>query len=795
MLTTCVHHSDISNIAFLVVSGGCKVKSQNMGVRGLATFIARNSNEYFKNYELHDTYLVIDGSCLACHLYKWHSRCNDCFGGDYDKYAYTVCKFFALLQECNIEPLVIFDGGYEDKKLKTVYSRMLQRIRLGKNLNSVTEGGVNMFPLHIRDLFKDIILRLNVKAVKCDFEGDYEIACVANSLKCPVLSYDSDFYLFDVTYIPFSTFEMQVCKNRDKIKYIPCKVYSVDKFLNSFGGLSKSHLPLLGILLGNDYIKISEFKDFYRHIKLAKRKNARSDQQRRIFAIINWLKHESFESAVEKILGRSKAAKRKLIGRRIKQIAEGYICTDSEIMKYLGITAESVDTDIDAVTSLIDNITAAEDEFVEETDVASESEGEGEEEEEEEESDIEISEDEETQWGDTTVPAWFMDNFRSCKYPSSFMDILFRNTYYFLPQVENYTLSSSHDISLEIVAAIHGILKSRTTDGLNYLSRHGANNIKKYHLAPSKHNLPALNTLNSMSEEERKLVLFMVLNIDSAFCNVIDFFPPIWKLYIISIKFWFERAKPQVFNYHLYALLLCAIVVQACDKKIGFFRSTKKFQQKFKSEIDSLPAAAKNEMPARNYTELPLNEITFNDALQCVHTLIDYFQLDYKMKTSKKLFDISIVHTYAQFQSCLMHINHLNSLLNCPFESTLISDFYDGTFLYNTCTNFSKRNCVESYLKILLKNCPSVLNNLLVIVEKLDGVLNVNARAVSVKRKRKRRNRKKETAEQPEESNSNQEDSSGSEIFDENNRFSVLSANKRVTYYIFLIYLNYAKKK
>lgn len=735
-----------------------------MGVKGLSTFIARNSNEYYTSYQLHDTYLVIDAYCLACHLYKWHSKCNDCFGGDYDKYAHTVYKFFALLQECNITPIVIFDGGYEDRKLKTVYDRMEQRIRLAKNLNAVTEGGLNMFPLFVRELFKDIVLRLNLKAVKCDFEGDYEIACVARILGCPAMSYDSDFYLFDVEYIPFSTVELQACVNKEKVKYVPCKMYKLERFLNSFGGLNRSNLPLLGILLGNDYIRRSTFNSFYEHIKLAKRKGVRSDQQRRIFAIVNWLKHETFESALAKILGRMKAKRRRLISRRIKQIAKGYICTDSEIMKYLGITTENSNTEIEEVTTLVDKLTgySINEEMTEEIEDVDD------EEDEDEKSDEE--EVEETQWGEITVPEWFFENFRQCKYPSSFMDILFRNTYYFTPQVENYALPCSHEISFDILAAIHAILKANSKEGLCYFLRHGEDGIKKSYLAPSKHNLPSLKEIYNMEISKRKKLLFNVLNITTSFYEILDIFPPTWQLYIISVKYWFESAKPQALNYHLYALLLCAITIQCCDKKVGFYRSTKKFLNKYEGKIKSLQSSSLT----NTCQKMSLDEISFNDALMCLHTLIDYFQLDYRMKASMKLFDVTIVHAFAQFQSCLLHINHLNSLLNCPFESTVISDFYDGTFVYNACTNFAKRTCIETYVKTFLKGCPSVLTYLLFVANKLDSVLNINVHVATTIKRRKRKRNKKKIIQEHVENNSNEVDSSDTELVDENNRFSIL---------------------
>lgn len=752
-----------------------------MGVRGLSTFIARNANEYYQSYQLHNTYLVIDGYCLASHLYKWHSKCNDCFGGDYDKYAYTVYKFFALLQECSVTPIVIFDGGYENRKLKTVYSRMKERIRVARNLNSVTQGGLNLFPLFVRELFKDIVLKLQVKAVKCNFEGDYEIACVARILDCPVMSYDSDFYLFDVKYIPFSTVELQVYINKEKIKYIPCKMYKIEKFLNAFGGLSRTNIPLLGVLLGNDYIKRSTFKNFYEHIKLAKRKNAKSDQQRRILAIVHWLKHETFESAVAKILARMKTEKRRFVANKIKQIAKGYVCTNSEIMKYLGISIENTNTEIKAVTTLVDKLTEIhliDDDVVEEMiEMVTNSEKENNEDEidSEDESEEEINDEndiEEVQWGKITVPEWFFDNFRQCKYPSCFMDILFRNTYYFTPQVENYELPCSHEISLDIVAAIHAILKPNSEIGLFYFLRYEQNNYKHCQLEPGKYSLPSLNEIYNMDIIHRKNTLLDILNVDKTFCDVLDFFPSNWRLYIITIKYWFEKAQSHVLSYHLYALLLCGIIIQYCDTKVGFYRSTKKFLNKYENKINSFAAT----LDSTNCDqELYRDEITFNDALNCLNVLIDYFQLNHRMKSSIKLFDISIVHTFAQFQSCLLHINYLNSLLNCPLENTVISEFYDGTFVYNACTNFEKRSCIETYVKTLLNGCPSVLSKLLRMINKLDSSLNLNVHVSTViKRRRRKRNKKNNVDKCNNDDGSKEDESSGSEIIDENNRFSVL---------------------
>lgn len=97
-----------------------------MGVRGLTTFIAKKSEQYLDPYELHDTSIVIDGDCVASQL---HSRNKfSAFGGNYDEYYQQVCNFFALLKSCNVNAFVLMDGGYEEKKMKTIKNRLQTRI-------------------------------------------------------------------------------------------------------------------------------------------------------------------------------------------------------------------------------------------------------------------------------------------------------------------------------------------------------------------------------------------------------------------------------------------------------------------------------------------------------------------------------------------------------------------------------------------------------------------------------------------------------------------------------------------
>lgn len=274
-----------------------------MGVRGLTTFIKNNEKKYFKDYKLHSCKVLLDGNSIASNLYMW-SNVESAFGGDYDKFAKYVKEFFKLVQKCEIRPLVIFDGGYEERKLKTVYQRMRDKFNSARNVQPFTQS--RNFPVFMRIVFREVLTELNVPFCQSDFEADDELAAVARQLNCPVISFDSDFYIYDVLYIPFPTVNLHatpfeenaVAKSSPKY-YLECKVYNVDSFIQSFGGLDKSMLPILAALLGNDYIRRTVFKAFYSNLKIPKGKT--NPLQRRVQAVIDWLRNETFDSAITKV--------------------------------------------------------------------------------------------------------------------------------------------------------------------------------------------------------------------------------------------------------------------------------------------------------------------------------------------------------------------------------------------------------------------------------------------------------------------------------------------------------------
>jgi hypothetical protein len=276
-----------------------------MGVRGLTSYIEKHSDQYLEPYELKDCSIVIDGNSLASQLYSSVSNCNCAFGGDYDKYASCVKYFFSLLKRCCVTSFVIFDGGYETRKLPTARARLKDKLSTAKIVTPAMQLKFRCFPLFMNEVFRDVLASMEIPFAQCDFESDGEIATIARRLGCPVLSYDSDFYVHDVLYIPFSTIVLQPeqhesVEDKDVKQHIDCQIYNRDKFLYCHGGLDKSLLPVVSALLGNDYIEHRVFGNFLSQIKLP-RSSSVSRAQRQIMGLFKWLRKETVVTAVEKV--------------------------------------------------------------------------------------------------------------------------------------------------------------------------------------------------------------------------------------------------------------------------------------------------------------------------------------------------------------------------------------------------------------------------------------------------------------------------------------------------------------
>ncbi|XP_021475946.2 protein asteroid homolog 1 [Oncorhynchus mykiss] len=203
----------------------------------------------------------LDLNQLLCLLSLSVPGLDQSHGGDYDAFEDQVCKFFKALRDCDIDPFVIVDGGsdYTDKKFETKKNRALSRINRAKSLSMGLQGSGGILPTLIKHVFKQVLISLNVPYAQCICEADQDIASLARSWNCPVLSNDSDFYIFDIQagFLPTSHFHWQrVSMQRgSSIRYIPCKQYTTTSFCRHFN-INRQVLPVFAAMLGNDYVKL-----------------------------------------------------------------------------------------------------------------------------------------------------------------------------------------------------------------------------------------------------------------------------------------------------------------------------------------------------------------------------------------------------------------------------------------------------------------------------------------------------------------------------------------------------------
>ncbi|XP_076755143.1 single-strand DNA endonuclease protein asteroid isoform X2 [Xylocopa sonorina] len=678
-----------------------------MGIPGLTTYVNNRSYLYLKYYELHDTYLVIDGNSIICQLYLNCARCNCVFGGDYDNYAQHVSNFFDDLLKCKVTPLVVIDGGCEDKKMKTIISRTKEKIRTASFFDISSQLRMKFFPLLLTDVFKDVLREKNIRHVQCLFEADKDIAAAAKILNCPVLSLDSDFYIYGPLYIPFDTLDDYVVKSSNGNGYVlRCKIYRVEYLLHSFRGLDQSLLPLAAVLLGNDYVKRGTFKNFFRHLKLrgaSRRKHNR--QQFRIESTFVWLSKYTLNKAIIGVLSRLAKPWRQKILNLIEVNINGYTNASAEILIPLGFPRDYVarvnthhlnrsfkfDEDINTLT------------YVEEVCEDEDFETSGEEDEDiiDMVNTLNETESMSEHVAVRNLPAWFVNEYLMARYPTYFMDLIVRRLYICSVQLEDYCYPSSITISLKIVSIIFGLLKSGINDKVRYM-RYMTRNQNSELICRELQGIANIEFINELLPE--------------------------WMLYVGCAMYWIKEQDPCLSHkIYLYSIFIC-MLFNIIDSRIGKYRDIGKFLNKYGETIKTI----KEERKVNNYKpNYPMNctvieaynQIDHSDCLLAAPFFISHFEMDKKLYMNPKKLNRRIVHVFAEFQNCLKHIMNLNTLLDYPYPQIKTANLFHGTLLYNLSNKFKMHNNnIEAYIEIILNMSPSLLRLFNILLLKIKPI-------------------------------------------------------------------------
>ncbi|XP_059059309.1 protein asteroid-like [Achroia grisella] len=672
-----------------------------MGVRGLTTYVNLNQDLFLEHFLLHDSCVVIDGNSMCAQLYRCLNSFS-AFGGDYDKYASYVKKFFKTFRKCNIVPYVIFDGGHETRKLKTAYCRVKSKISGASRLDPVTQGYLQIFPLLFRNVFRQVLTEMQVPFTVCEFEADDEIAVMARHLNCPVLSYDSDFFIYNVSYIPFNTLDHKpTCIEDGESRFyaLECKVYRVEFLTKNFGGLQEDMLPLLATLLGNDYVEKRVFKKFFSEFKLPKSKRCKNNQQRSIHGVFKWLQNETLESAISKILGRCKKKQKDRVYAIIKKSIYGYNSKKCRSLKYFNFS--SVD-DVPEESNW--ELPAIVDASTEDTDSDSEQCSNS-------SSNSDISDDENSQdsENDEQLPSWYISKVRNNLIPPEYLNLYTHHLHFCSPQAEDYTDQDAFLCTLPILRYSFDILTDFTHDHCMYVSRENCCNFKRM-LIDKEYAIPRLLDVpfNELSNDQLNSCFshFLTQKMPSLDLTDLHLLPPDFQLFMLSILWWVRYCTVPLANVH--SLFICYIMLDIIDEKTGSLRGQKHFMDKHSKKIEEIKRNPVHINTDDDELFLNKNKVQYEDSLVAASVLIKHFEIDNTIRKKPKSYDVKRIHSFAQFQCCLYQLNCLNILCGSPFQTTKYK-CYNGTFVYNIALKLENVIDPIKFFEQYLKGATTVL--------------------------------------------------------------------------------------
>ncbi|XP_078607126.1 single-strand DNA endonuclease ASTE1-like [Branchiostoma floridae x Branchiostoma japonicum] len=627
-----------------------------MGILGFTSFIEDNPH-LFTDCRLHNTRVVIDGNNLCYRLY-FDNDLDVKHGGEYGQFADLIRLFFNNLRACHVEPYVIYDGAYEsnDHKFATTLDRSKRRILLSETI--ALDGPGNLLPALASATFKQVVSSLGVRCAQCDYEADREVVMLANSWNCPVISVDSDFFIFNIRagYIPLNhLYWRSVCKRKTSDQegpYLKAQVYTVDNFCSSFDGLQVEMLPLLGTLMGNDYLPVTLWQPFYSQIKLPKGNNVFfSKRYARAYGLISWLQErESVEDALQTVLSVFRKSEREDYKMMIQSSMVVYTFFKSYLVDYF------------SSGNLLCRLLTHD---------------------------------------GYPLPDWVLQNIRQGAMPTMCLNALANHRVFLHTQIEDLTQPSANTCSLPIRVTIYNILLSHDESQVlqeipkspKKSSRHTkefcvqeydriGKDLKKTFLRPeyesSTHGcLPNLAVVPTLCEEDRKTLLLDVLGVK---VEDVSQSPPHLQFTSAVVCYWIQHAHPKVSFIHLYCVLLCFIRhdILACQ--------------------DPLPADVLPEptVPISQYGKK--GKHTWTVPKSWLPKTVSAFFNKFQKGSKTRAFDMEGVHGFAQFQSCMQYAIYLNKVLCEPFPQPDLPGLFSGIFSHELYKEMKNKADVLSWV-------------------------------------------------------------------------------------------------
>ncbi|KAL3320768.1 Protein asteroid 1 [Cichlidogyrus casuarinus] len=292
-----------------------------MGIRGLTTVLQDKYPGCFVDFSLRNSFVVIDyGSFM--HYLNRISHLTPVYGGEAQKFALFVATWLDRFKECNIKPIFIKDGIPHLYKENEAKERMEKKIAKAQKIMDSNFEKISCFlPQAAKVVMKETVLEHDYPLYLCDDEADGVIAGISVLFKAPVLTNDSDFFIFATMYPEIQVISWdsldKYATHDSQGSYLTCLKYEPKySFLNA---LSHDQLILFSAICGNDFtIGHSLYKRIFT--------NATQYFSAKYFPILaKWiLGYKEPELCIESLLKKFTVAEREQISSDIRASAELY---------------------------------------------------------------------------------------------------------------------------------------------------------------------------------------------------------------------------------------------------------------------------------------------------------------------------------------------------------------------------------------------------------------------------------------------------------------------------------------
>lgn len=469
-----------------------------MGIHRLTGFV----DQHFTGWQRKELRgrLVIDGYNIRHHL----NKCDWSHGGQFRKYRDHVLGFYEDLQRSGVEPIVVLDGiDYSGKKWPTIIKRENDRIRqIHKELTQPDRKAYicsqGIFPALGSEVYVQALVDLGVEFVVVDGEADDSLVEIANYYGCPVMSSDSDMYIYNVEGGLVRLDRMTIRSN-----CVTADVYHYRAFCEQFRFQDVSVRLIIPALVGNDFWTTNvENDDFQLLLEEELGPPYFGDH-----ILLQCVEFASLFGSLESFVAEISNFPYLSGGRRIK-LEEN--CQQST--KIYNSHKRYRVSDILDKTELY------------------------------------------TPGGDT-LPLWALRNYRRADLSKHSASALVLERFAHHTFIDDTTKESAVIISLPIRRCIYGILGRDCVMEYYRVEQKLLDEEVRACLSYKGHLLPSLCDMPKLGASERETILYSILGCDEGVFRALDGH---WKLVLASTVFWCKTAQPPL--HVVKSLLLCFLI-------------------------------------------------------------------------------------------------------------------------------------------------------------------------------------------------------------------------------------------